>query len=301
VNAGERFRPGFQYLFPDGPVKPLANGDDILARKNSIGPHVPQVVRRLGVQTAKPSSNTRLFSHQSKGLRVFLFANGDEKNPPMPVVLNIRNCQSFNHVSSIVRGSRRQVFLTLLIQLLETVTVTLQFPSYVRRLYNASTSLRVNSLKELQDGMSLVGVAQGAFKIVPYRIPETSENNAEDDGEGDGLSNAVQICVFLPNGVAFHSGTRATVSRGRFDDINKVSRSNKIRTKRLTNFLSQSSLHTWPSISNSTMANLVAFTPCLPAGGSIRSNNSWTLAAPTTRSRPPTSLSSNANTSTAGS
>lgn len=33
---------------------------------------------------------------------------------------------------------------------------------------------------------------------------------------------AVLVCVFLPNGVAFHSGTRATVSRGRFDDIDKV-------------------------------------------------------------------------------
>ncbi|KAI9019761.1 hypothetical protein DFJ74DRAFT_725334 [Hyaloraphidium curvatum] len=203
VAAGEKLKRNVEYLFPDGPVKPAANGDEILARKNSIGPHAPPVVRRLVPRA--PASSGR-FGPQSKGLRVFLFSNGDDSNQAISVVLNIRNCQSFSH-------------------LLETVTLSLRHPAYVRRLYNAETYLPITDLGELHDGISLVALAQGSLKIVHYRIPEASDGRRhEPDGAGDSqhTGTSVQICVFLPNGVPFHSGTRVTVSRGRFENLNKL-------------------------------------------------------------------------------
>ncbi|KAI8818719.1 uncharacterized protein EV422DRAFT_162812 [Fimicolochytrium jonesii] len=90
-----------------------------------------------------------LFGPTSKAYRVTVFVNGEATTPGTSLVLNYRNCKTYE-------------------QLLRNLTDNLQIS--VRKLYDAETGHRISSLRQLHEHQNIVASVSDGFKPVAYLI-----------------------------------------------------------------------------------------------------------------------------------
>ncbi|KAI8621609.1 hypothetical protein BC830DRAFT_159660 [Chytriomyces sp. MP71] len=76
-----------------------------------------------------------LFTSTSKGYRVIVYLNGNDKQYDLKIVLNYRNCKSFERL---------------------LMTLSQVFNRRIRRLYDAEAYTRIRKLQDLHDGHNLV-------------------------------------------------------------------------------------------------------------------------------------------------
>ncbi len=138
-----------------------------------------------------------IFGASTKGFKVMLFNNGDPSEP-VKVLLNYRNCRTFE-------------------QLLRFLSTLLRLPSgQVRKLYDAVTHKKVNSLQDLSDGQNLVAVTIDPFKKVAYQVVDLNF-------KAPNVHDTTRIAHFFPNGDPYHMGISVSVTKKRFNSLNKVS------------------------------------------------------------------------------
>ncbi|KAJ3197466.1 hypothetical protein HDU67_003721, partial [Dinochytrium kinnereticum] len=132
--------------------------------------------------------------------RVVVFANGDTANPGLKLVLNYRNCKSFDQL------------LTILSNLMRLKA------GFVRKLYDAESGRRVQSLKDLKDGENLVAGTWEPFKRVKYPLINPNMNQFDVKKEDD----TPRPVTFYPNGDSYHHGFTITLRKSRFHSLKKL-------------------------------------------------------------------------------
>ncbi|KAJ3181635.1 Doublecortin domain-containing protein 2 [Gaertneriomyces sp. JEL0708] len=171
------------------------------------------VVRSGGSTTAEKEAP--IFGPTNKGYRINVFVNGHHTTPGSSIVLNWRNCRTWD-------------------QLIKTLVDLVNLP--VRRLYEAESGKRVSRLRQLRDGMNVVVTDGQPFKNVPYQI---SAEGVDRDGnvdtkekDGDKRERAAstaaggggnrRVVTFFPNGDTYHTGQPVTITHRRFPNLHRL-------------------------------------------------------------------------------
>ncbi|KAJ3237406.1 hypothetical protein HDU81_009504 [Chytriomyces hyalinus] len=138
-----------------------------------------------------------LFSATSKGYRVVVFLNGNDKQFDLKMVLNYRNCKSFERL---------------------LMTLSQIFQRRIRKLYDAETFARVRTLQDLKDGHNLVAATDyDPLKQLKYPIfdPLAPPTKAPEH-------LIPKVVTFYPNGDAYHHGYQLTVKKARYHTLQQL-------------------------------------------------------------------------------
>ncbi|KAI9000054.1 hypothetical protein BC832DRAFT_157729 [Gaertneriomyces semiglobifer] len=158
-----------------------------------------------------------IFGPTNKGYRINVFVNGHHTTPGTSIVLNWRNCRTWD-------------------QLIKTLVDLVNLP--VRRLYEAESGKRVSRLRQLRDGMNMVVTDGQPFKNVPYQIStegvdrdgnvDTKERERDKQsvtsttiGGGNKGGNR-RVVTFFPNGDTYHTGQPVTITHRRFPNLHRL-------------------------------------------------------------------------------
>ncbi|KAI8854135.1 hypothetical protein BC829DRAFT_242968 [Chytridium lagenaria] len=144
ATAGEMFRRS---------VYPVAGEET--ERKAMVGRgrrHVAGAAYEAEEGEGEKEREEKLFGPSTKAYRVIVFANGETSNPGIKLVLNHRNCKSFEQL------------LNVLSNLLRLKT------GFVRKLYDAENGRRIQALRDLKDGQNLVAGTWETFRRVKYPL-----------------------------------------------------------------------------------------------------------------------------------
>ncbi|KXS15187.1 hypothetical protein M427DRAFT_99120 [Gonapodya prolifera JEL478] len=185
------------------------------AEKRGSNRSVVNVHKQIGRGVTGDSGDVEdpIFEPTSRPYRVLVFQNGQATHSGVKLVLNFRNCRSWDH------------FLT-------TLTVSISLPTgRVRRVYDAVSGVRIRKLTELKDGVNLVAAGNEALKKAHYQIVNDigvgqpgwirSRFALTTASEHGGQEDEVRIATFYPNGDAWHGGVRVTINK--IADLRKVS------------------------------------------------------------------------------
>ncbi|KAJ3410715.1 hypothetical protein HDV05_003461 [Chytridiales sp. JEL 0842] len=164
-----------------------------------------RTTRRKRMQVANEHENRvkekPLFGPASKAYRVMIFANGESTSPGQRLVLNYRNCQSFDQ------------FLVNLSNLLRLKT------GFVRKLYDAETGKRIKCLADLKDGQNIVaGSGEPLKHLGKYQLANPCINQFDIKKEDD----TPHVVKFFPNGDGYHHGYNLTIRKSRYNNLKKV-------------------------------------------------------------------------------
>ncbi|KAJ3053323.1 Doublecortin domain-containing protein 2B [Rhizophlyctis rosea] len=149
-----------------------------------------------------------IFGPTSKAYKVVVFENGEAANPGTKVILNYRNCRTYE-------------------QLLHYLTDHLHLN--VRKLYDAETSRRVSNLRQLRDGQNLVAAGGEGLKRLPYLLENlhTIEKDKEDTEEDRKTvrgweGDAPRVITIFPNGDPYHNGWTFTITKRKFPSLHRL-------------------------------------------------------------------------------
>ncbi|KAJ3307486.1 Doublecortin domain-containing protein 2C [Blyttiomyces sp. JEL0837] len=137
-----------------------------------------------------------IFGPSSKAYRIVVFLNGEPGITPLKLVLNYRNCKSFDQV---------------------IMSVSSAYKKKITKLFDTK-GRRVTSLHDLRDGQNLVAVGIENFKPASY--PAINPANSQFDIKKE--DDTPHILTFYPNGDAYHHGYTLTVKKSRFKDLKKL-------------------------------------------------------------------------------
>ncbi|KAJ3246673.1 hypothetical protein HDU78_006423 [Chytriomyces hyalinus] len=138
-----------------------------------------------------------LFSATSKGYRVVVFFNGNDKHFDLKMVLNYRNCKSFERL---------------------LMTLSQIFQRRIRKLFDAETFARVRTLQDLKDGHNLVAATDyDPLKQLKYPIFDPLAPPAKVPEH-----LIPKVVTFYPNGDAYHHGYQLTVKKARYHTLQQL-------------------------------------------------------------------------------
>ncbi|KAI9139731.1 hypothetical protein BKA69DRAFT_1083941 [Paraphysoderma sedebokerense] len=198
--SGEAFKP-IKYPIEVNSKDPSNHGTEQENRnvKRGWGIKVP-----LLIQTGKSEEEKPIFTAASKGYRVAVFANGDDKTTAHRLVLSWRNCRTFeqllNELTSIVRLKEGRV----------------------RKIFDAKSFKRIKFLAQLYDGQNIIcsGTTENV-KRVDYQLVDLI--NRDEVMKNAMMSNEVtKVITVYPNGDAYHTGINISVTKFRFKDLRRL-------------------------------------------------------------------------------
>ncbi|KAJ3115930.1 hypothetical protein HDU96_010792 [Phlyctochytrium bullatum] len=205
ATAGEPFhRIPYPIVNASHAPAPAAHGKRKVYKSATVPPGVGTGVEEEGEDGGEGSHGKKkevpLFGPSSKAFRVVVFANGEAAGPGLKVVLNYRNCKSYDQL------------LTLLSSLLRLKS------GFVRKLYDAETGKRLTCLQDLKDGQNLVAGSWEPFKKVAY--PLTNPNISQFDVKRE--DDTPRPVTFYPNGDSYHHGFTITLRKTRYPTLKKL-------------------------------------------------------------------------------
>ncbi|KAJ3264041.1 Doublecortin domain-containing protein 2C, partial [Borealophlyctis nickersoniae] len=158
-------------------------------------------ISRIGDEGKKEKERERgIFGPTSKAYRVVVFQNGEAADPGMKVILNYRNCRTYE-------------------QLLRNLTDLLRIN--VRKLYDAETGHRITNLRQLRDGQNLVAASTEPFKKIAYPIQDLVA--AEKEKATKVVEEDVpRVITVFPNGDQYHIGWTITITRRKFPTLQRL-------------------------------------------------------------------------------
>ncbi|KAJ3072312.1 hypothetical protein HDU98_003821 [Podochytrium sp. JEL0797] len=199
VLSGDHFQ-AIQYLVPEEPGKSrlvagtgLGGGAGLI--KLGLRQKVPgESLINLAPDGIVDKDDKPLFTSTSKGFKVIIYLNGNDKVPDLKIVLNYRNCKSFERLLS---------------------TLSTIFQRRIRRIYDAHTYTRIKTLQQLHDGHNLVvGTEFDPLLKVKYPLvdPLTAPPKVKEH-------HIPKVVTFYPNGDAYHHGFQLTVMQKRYPTL----------------------------------------------------------------------------------
>ncbi|KAJ3350666.1 hypothetical protein HDU83_009489 [Entophlyctis luteolus] len=192
VASSEVFK-NVQYQVPERP------GQSMLVSKTGDGGGAGLIKLMEKKKTVKnltkiEEDDKPLFTSTSKGYRVIVYLNGNDKFADLKIVLNYRNCKSFERLLA----SLSQIF-----------------NRRIRRIYDAQTYTRVKCLQDLRNGQNLV-VGGEHEPLLKLKYPVI-------DPLMPPIKNAAhhiqKVVTFYPNGDAYHHGYQLTVKQARYPTL----------------------------------------------------------------------------------
>ncbi|KAJ3263592.1 hypothetical protein HDU77_010414 [Chytriomyces hyalinus] len=146
---------------------------------------------------AQDENDKPLFSATSKGYRVVVFLNGNDKYHDLKIVLNYRNCKSFERL---------------------LMTLSQIFQRRIRKVFDAETYERIKTLQDLKDGHNLVAATDyDPLKQLKYPIFDPLAAPAKVP------ENLIpKVVTFYPNGDAYHHGYQLTVKKARYHTLQQL-------------------------------------------------------------------------------
>ncbi|KAJ3227326.1 hypothetical protein HDU81_006812 [Chytriomyces hyalinus] len=146
---------------------------------------------------AQDENDKPLFSATSKGYRVVVFLNGNDKHHDLKIVLNYRNCKSFERL---------------------LMTLSQIFQRRIRKVFDAETYERIKTLQDLKDGHNLVAATDyEPLKQLKYPVFDPLAAPAKDP------ENLIpKVVTFYPNGDAYHHGYQLTVKKARYHTLQQL-------------------------------------------------------------------------------
>ncbi|KAK6097267.1 hypothetical protein MT418_002890 [Batrachochytrium dendrobatidis] len=152
-------------------------------------------------ETPPLHAEPQIFSPISKAYKIIVFENGEAFSPGLRMILNYRNCKSFEQV---LRHLSTKMVLTA---------------GQVRKLYDAESGKRIRSLNEIRPGHNLVAAAFEPFKKVQYLKQDLSTPAPVIKHE---TQLHPRIVTFYPNGDSYHTGLTLTISNKRFPTLSRL-------------------------------------------------------------------------------
>ncbi|KNC99071.1 uncharacterized protein SPPG_06019 [Spizellomyces punctatus DAOM BR117] len=212
ATGGESFKK-VPYLItadiPPSAVSGMTNGDSesreksaLIRTKRPSGWGVNIIKERFGTSKAPKEVQERrkkeperpIFGPTSKAYKVTVFTNGDGASAGIKMILNYRNCRTFD-------------------QLLKNLTELLRIS--VRRLYDAENGHKISNLRQIHDGQNLVAAVADGFKQTTYHIEHPAQANKHED-------DFPRVVTFFPNGDLYHIGQTVTVTKKRFPNLQRL-------------------------------------------------------------------------------
>ncbi|TPX64335.1 hypothetical protein SpCBS45565_g05971 [Spizellomyces sp. 'palustris'] len=210
ATGGESFKK-IPYLItadiPASAVSGMTNGDSesreksaLIRTKRPSGWGVNTIKERFGTSRAPKEVQERrkkerpIFGPTSKAYKVTVFTNGDGASTGIKMILNYRNCRTFD-------------------QLLKNLTELLRIS--VRRLYDAENGHKISNLRQIHDGQNLVAAVADGFKHTTYHIQQPAQANKHED-------DFPRVVTFFPNGDLYHIGQTVTVTKKRFPNLQRL-------------------------------------------------------------------------------
>ncbi|KAH6585359.1 hypothetical protein BASA61_006897 [Batrachochytrium salamandrivorans] len=176
------------------------------ARPSELKPH--RIINRStgGLLTHDPAADLPLveqpiFGPTSKAYKIVVFENGETFSPGKRMVLNYRNCKSFEQV---LRQLSSKMVLTT---------------GQVRKIYDAESGQRIRSLHDIYPGHNLVVASFEPFKRVPYLKQNLSALTSAVKHEAEPHP---RIVSFFPNGDTYHTGLTVAISNKRFPSLARL-------------------------------------------------------------------------------
>ncbi|KAJ3385206.1 hypothetical protein HDU84_002402 [Entophlyctis sp. JEL0112] len=193
VASSEVFK-NVQYQVPERP------GQSMLVAKTGDGGGAGLIKLMEKKKTVKDLTKIEqeddkpLFTSTSKGYRVIVYLNGNDKIADLKIVLNYRNCKSFERLLA---------------------TLSQIFNRRIRRIYDAQAYTRVRCLQDLRNGQNLV-VGSEHEPLLKLKYPVI-------DPLMPPIKNAAhhiqKVVTFYPNGDAYHHGYQLTVKQARYPTL----------------------------------------------------------------------------------
>ncbi|KAJ3304099.1 hypothetical protein HDV03_003085 [Kappamyces sp. JEL0829] len=188
--------PGFKAYSKDNLAIPAIRDNPILERKRinrSVG-------GLLSDNTPLKGSEAALFDASTKAFKIAVFENGEQKQEGMKIILNHRNCKTFDQLMRYFSSLK------------------LTKSGQVRKMYEATSGKRIRHLSEIENGMNLVLSAFDPYKKVAYKLVDFTQQPSPAKKEPDVL----RIVKFFPNGDAYHTGLTITLTRKRHPTLTRL-------------------------------------------------------------------------------
>ncbi|KAJ3127026.1 hypothetical protein HK100_009969 [Physocladia obscura] len=193
VASGEIFK-NVAYRVPEKP------GKSMLVAKTGDGGGaglLKTIEKRKPHDDITDKNDKPLFTNTSKGYRVIVYLNGNDKLYDLKIVLNFRNCKSYER------------FLSTLSQI---------FNRRIRRVYDAQKYTRIKCLQDLKDGHNLV-VSTEHDPLQKLKYPHIDPLIPPQKVKEDHIQ---KVLTFYPNGDAYHRGYQLTVKKARFPTLQSL-------------------------------------------------------------------------------
>ncbi|KAI9102534.1 hypothetical protein DFS34DRAFT_577191 [Phlyctochytrium arcticum] len=200
ASGGEHFKRVPYLLTADIPTSALPPSNNSANTAPEILPRKENGLTPLDVQEVKKKEKERpIFGPTSKAYKVTVFVNGDNTSSGLKMILNYRNCRTFE-------------------QLFRNLTELLRMS--VRKLYDAFNGHRITRLVQIRDGMNLVAAVGEPFRAVNYHLDENP--NAAHQMNFHNEDDTPKIVTFFPNGDPYNIGQTVTVTKKKFPNFQRV-------------------------------------------------------------------------------
>ncbi|KAI8897395.1 hypothetical protein BC833DRAFT_527115 [Globomyces pollinis-pini] len=180
ATGGEPFK-NVDYLLQEENIPPVFKGYSrsnlpILRDNSTISTTSQQLVRRkvnrsnggLLIDEPKfPPPTSGMFNATTKAFKVVVFENGEANNEGIRLILNHRNCKTFEQLLKFLSS----------LKLLKS--------GQVRKIYDVKTGQKLKTLKDLVHGQNLALSSFDYFKKVNYKFIDVTTNTTQTKKEPD--------------------------------------------------------------------------------------------------------------------